>query len=167
MKIDRMIRKCRGVRREQAVHLAGSHPTEVDQRDPRLRVSLQPESRMAVTHRAERARRATAVAALSLDQWKERAEAFMPKTTPSEHELLCEVVMAVVESGHASDLNDLPHVLAHFGACLPEPRTEGSRRSPSVALYARGSMRRRRHRWRWISSFTPRIQRWSRGDGSL
>jgi hypothetical protein len=50
--------------------------------------------------------------------------------------LLREVVMAVVESGHASDLNDLPHVLAHFGACLPEPRTEGSGAHPVLRSMA-------------------------------
>lgn len=34
----------------------------------------------------------------------------------SAHELLRQVVLAVVEKGHASDLYEYPDVLAHFGA---------------------------------------------------
>lgn len=39
------------------------------------------------------------------------------------HDLLREVVMAVVEAGHASDLWEYPDVLAHFGAQMPEDRS--------------------------------------------
>jgi hypothetical protein len=38
----------------------------------------------------------------------------------SAHELLRQVVLAVVEAGHASDLNEFPDVLAYFGAKLPD-----------------------------------------------
>lgn len=38
------------------------------------------------------------------------------RTKLSAHELLRQVVMAVVEAGHASDLYAYPDVLEHFGA---------------------------------------------------
>lgn len=42
-----------------------------------------------------------------------------PILNTSAHELLQQVVLAVVEQGHGSDLNHLPEVLDYFGARMP------------------------------------------------
>lgn len=59
---------------------------------------------------------------------KTMREAGLKELIPSEtlpyisaDELLKQAVLAVVEAGHASDLYDLPDVLAYFGARTPDP----------------------------------------------
>lgn len=36
------------------------------------------------------------------------------------HDLLCKVVLAVIDKGHASDLYEFPDVLEYFGAQMPD-----------------------------------------------
>jgi hypothetical protein len=43
------------------------------------------------------------------------------RPTMDANELLRQVVLAIVERGHASDLYDYPDVLAFFGAKMPDP----------------------------------------------
>lgn len=63
--------------------------------------------------------------------WREKLlrgeEIYSPKLIPSPirgqipaHDLLCKVVMAVVNANHASDLYQFPDVLAYFGAKMPD-----------------------------------------------
>lgn len=40
------------------------------------------------------------------------------------HDLLCKVVLAVIDKGHAGDLYDFPDVLEYFGSKVPDdPKT--------------------------------------------
>lgn len=63
------------------------------------------------------------------------AEQFEPspvRTGVLAHDLLRDVVLAVVSAGHAADLYDFPDVLAYFGAQLPDEADAATAYGPAT-----------------------------------